>query len=334
MRKISLAIILSIAVLLLVSSVALAGSGVHSVYEEDGDGCTGCHRDHSITSLSTSSLAGEEATLSGTTQTTGSCLTCHGTAATGAYTNVEDGIFDITGRTGEGTGTPDAALLGGGFERVGAGDNSFTSRHEIDGIAYTVWDGGLLGDLDAPQITMECATCHDTHGTSNYRMLRDNVNGQDVTAFVESNETGFPGGGFVPHTSYGTYVPNFTDANYKSPTTSGQGMNGWCIACHSRLSDTQGPYDVEGDEGGPAMRFRHPVESISIQDYDYGGKSLNPTLTRPYLDQPGDQLQCLTCHRAHGTDASMTGRCIIAPTFNSSLLREVNRTVCQDCHQK
>ena len=39
----------------------------------------------------------------------------------------------------------------------------------------------ILGDLKdgPPQIEMSCSTCHDVHGSSNYRLLKDVVNGTD-----------------------------------------------------------------------------------------------------------------------------------------------------------
>ena len=57
MKRTGLTIVLSLLILLLATTVAVAGYGVHDIYEEDGDSCTGCHRDHSIESLSASTMA-------------------------------------------------------------------------------------------------------------------------------------------------------------------------------------------------------------------------------------------------------------------------------------
>jgi hypothetical protein len=77
------------------------------------------------------------------------------------------------------------------------------------------------------------------------------------------------------------------------------------------------------------------------------------------VNRPGDWIECLTCHRAHGTAAIMTGyakdtEVPLAPgetgdasvldtdgvpannfvASESALLRRDNRGVCESCHNK
>ncbi len=70
---------------------------------------------------------------------------------------------------------------------------------------------------------MDCGSCHDPHGTANYRILKSYVNGYYVggykpsgdpvnpqpDAFVSSNEAGFPASGFKLHTQYPGYTPSY-----------------------------------------------------------------------------------------------------------------------------
>ena len=78
-------------------------------------------------------------------------------------------------------------------------------------------------------IKMDCATCHDPHGSANYRILKAKVNGNavggytptgrtphdpDPNGFVSSVETGWPVNGFRLHTPYPDYEPNYTTPMY------------------------------------------------------------------------------------------------------------------------
>jgi len=81
-------------------------------------------------------------------------------------------------------------------------------------------------------------------------------------------------------------------------------------------------------------RYRHKMNTPIT------GGTYNLTTALPLQDPTGDgpsaddQLFCLTCHRAHGTNTSMTGLATVAPTNDSALLRIDNRGVCEECHKK
>ena len=256
-------------VLALIPGAAFANFGIHGGYVADTDACAGCHRAHTATSMITwtdSSNVDHNALLVGppTDQLYIFCYVCHSAGAPGASTNVETGIFDasVPGQVTESqTG---GNLNGGGFSSFMG--NAATSYHQYDGNSWVAWGQGTTEANTL--IKMDCGSCHDPHGSSNYRILKDYVNGHDVggylgnfasdpdpdpVPYVISNEDGFPVAGstdpllgtpaptdgFRLHRQYPNYKPNYTTARYaigRDPVSTSQnpnlGMAGWCTACH------------------------------------------------------------------------------------------------------
>lgn len=418
-------VLLSAFLLLLFSSrTASANFAIHGNFLADTDACAGCHRSHTATSPITwkdpwtpdpprSALL-----LSKASTVQQFCYTCHGTGAPGASTDVEDGIY-TSSSTLPTESVVGAVLNGGGFAGVGYG-KAVTSTHIIDSSIGTAWGGGTTGP--GTSMTLDCSSCHAVHGSSNYRLLGDVVNGHVVggyggnprtdidpppTPHVLSNEVGFPLEGFRLHTAYDgvsrspggrvypRYLPNYTTARYARPfdsngdgsADSDTGISGWCTACHEQYSSPSSPYDA-GDGGGTVMRFRHPV-NIPLSNWYEGEDPTRPIGDRaliidqtawqrsfvnppPFVDIPvehdpsvesgplaegaqvsdeSDYIGCLTCHRAHGTSARMSGYANasdpfkprpdnnpngrgVPPSNDSSLLRADNRGVCERCHNK
>lgn len=243
MRKLTLALAVAIAasVLLLTPGIALANFAIHGGYPMETDSCAGCHRAHTAaSSITWTNDAQQERSallLSSADETFEFCLTCHGDDAAGAATNVISGVYEARGPYG----TLGASLNGGGFERVGG--MATTSNHTFNGGSWGAWGGGATGREGiittgyGNQIVMSCSSCHDVHGSSNYRILRDVVNGVRVggynpvpnnpqnptpTPFVISNEPGYPAGGWLLHepgaAQVAGYRPNYTTPMYaKAP---------------------------------------------------------------------------------------------------------------------
>jgi predicted CXXCH cytochrome family protein len=427
-KRIAFVVLTACVLVFAFTGVAFANFGPHGGYLADTDACAGCHRAHtSFSSTGWTDLQGATRTsallVSGSTSMTDFCYACHGDGAPGASTNVQMGVYDSgpSGGTGTATGPTaavfaetnssyDATLNGGGFEKIGTAGKSVMSSHNMGALqgslvrwGYSDPNGGV-SNL-SPMATFGCNDCHDPHGSSNYRLLKDQVNGVTVggylatgtpNPYVISNEQGFPQGGFkkgaLGVADVANYVPNYTAPQYaQSP---GKAMSTWCSACHTDYNVTDGSkasstatYNY-GTAEGAQIRHRHPVDvPLSV------GTSLDPAnraLNTPLLNDSGLPLEmgygnvasgadhksaviwdargnvtCLTCHRAHGSESTMTGWAVadivqtspgkygpvkltpgtpgfgslgnplgVAPNYSGAILRFDNRGVCERCHNK
>lgn len=399
MRKFSilLAVAVVASVLFLLPGIALGNMAIHGGYSEDTDSCAGCHRAHTATSSITWFNGTEERSallISTAEQQFEFCFTCHGSEAAGAATNVWDGVYEGTAH-----GTNGAQLNSGAFSDDVVGMN----KHTYNGGSWGAWGGGNTGNLpDDPaavlatgtgaQIVMTCGSCHDVHGSSNYRLLKDMV-GPDPQAvvggylndsptnptpqpFVISNEEGYPQEGWrlgdAGAAQMDLYVPNYTEPKYaKAPALdTSKGMSGWCSGCHTQYMNESSVYNANDsfdfNQWGFVTRHRHPVNSElgafnGARDLNLDLIALRRTqgtgLPTAWADGESedikltDWIDCLTCHRSHGSDAEMTGWAmdqddgwitdtgaegpqIEYPGTKNSFLRLDNRGVCQQCHYK
>ena len=288
MKKLSFVIALSFALVLLFGGAAYANFGPHGGYATDTDSCAGCHRAHTsfstVTWVDTADNQHSALLVSSASTILEFCYACHGDAAPGASTNVEAGVFDAGPTSGIGSPAGSyayasasdfgAPLNGGGFRDAAyTVENSdtvifgaTTSMHDMDKGALTdpMWGAGV----SAPAGTNNtCTTCHDVHGSSNYRLLKDTVNGNVVGGYVGptgevpnplvvSAESNYPVGGWLKHDNgavqMSTYLPNYTAAEYKyngiapaldpiggASAFAGQhrSISTWCAACHEAYDD-------------------------------------------------------------------------------------------------
>ena len=423
-KRLALLFAVATIAVLLVPALAFANMYPHGNYLKDTDECAGCHRAHTSVSTVTwqdRTLTTKSALLVSSARNLYEfCYTCHDATSQGAVTNVEEGIYEDPSST---NGTYGAILNGGGFKYFG--DYSLgeatktTSTHIYTGAPWGAYGGGYTGKgtvgadglytdptdpLDAAkgqsvQLQMDCATCHDPHGSANYRLLKSLANGNYVGGYVPSgdpenpdpdpwvwsNEENYPAGGFELHSPATGYKPNYTTPLYVkgynvNASTGGEnatkGMSGWCVGCHSTYMTPKATYDKSNgttytamawtydaaDGGGLKLRHKHPINiplsnykgpdaaSMIVTDqvlplaHDFAGTGSNGTTTT------SDWVECLTCHRAHGTAVTMTGfasaegaRKVVGtdglphnvfPGDESALLRLDNRSVCQECHNK
>jgi predicted CXXCH cytochrome family protein len=431
--------ILAMGLVLLGGGSALANYGPHGGYgtwtdsntdglmtanevNPDSDACAGCHRAHTaVSSITWTDTGGgvKNALLLGAPSASlmAYCYTCHSDAGSGAATNVQAGVYDNTvARVGAGFATKigyatnqstnGAVLNGGGIEDMGGAGASMSSIHTVDGAAGIAWGESHAGSTTGPgaSMNMDCASCHDPHGSSNYRILKDTVNGIKVGGYLDAsvfdptpdpwvigNEVGYPTAGFGLHRNYAdplqnptgvAYQPDYTSARYAAAVglDSDKGMSGWCAACHTQYntvsSSGQGAYNAS-DGYGITVRHRHPVNQplstflgprpllidlVNSLNTPYGDGVDVPLEHLVATESRGtgqrnamtDYIGCLTCHRAHGSDAVMSGYANsissidpqpdsggvtpttqgVQPTMDSALLRADNRGVCERCHNK
>jgi predicted CXXCH cytochrome family protein len=316
-----------------VPGVALANYSIHGGYAMDTDACAGCHRAHtavspiewSYTDPDTSVTAtGSALLLSYAPSTDDFCYTCHGVAVLGANTNVEYGVYE--GTDPNAVNTDGSALNGGGFSAT-----MFSNTHNPIADGWYAYGGGTTGlhadDPNDPSgltlgasggiyVDVSCTVCHDVHGSSNYRLLKDQVNGIAVggylpdgtpTPFVISAETGYPVDGWLlgeaGAAQMDLYEPSYTEPLYaKAPGEDpAKGMSGWCASCHTQYVVQTSPYaandgyfydsdgdgadfdlngapDFEGDADLLVTRHRHPV---NVELTNYGGPRPLTIATNP-----------------------------------------------------
>lgn len=277
LKRFSFVLALTVVLLVAFASGAYANFGPHGGYANDTDACAGCHRAHtSFSTVGWTDAGGNthaSALLVGNATTmTQFCEACHGDDAPGASTNVASGVFDSGPSAGIGVtpgtvvdgvttayhtdSTFGAPLNGGGFDRMPdpyawqtsatVAYTAVTSSHEMD-VQGPLWGGGNA-PLSSGQMTLDCTSCHDPHGSSNYRLLKAQPNpsgpvvggytgtdGETPNAYVFSDEQGYPipnsvsnggggiadpdnpGGGWLKHQAgadqMAQYYPDYTDTS-------------------------------------------------------------------------------------------------------------------------
>lgn len=234
MKKFLFALVLGVALVFALASVAAADNGPHGGFTATTDACASCHRAHSAQYGSNSLLIMDPEAL---------CMSCHD--GTGAGTNVHDGVYSQAGANAYyGTtpsitneGTDGASLFGGGFANAvmatawsgaatynaayDAGSRPVTSVHNI-GVMGTVWGSGAANSTNGA-IVLECTSCHDPHGNAgfvgttttkaaSYRLLRyvpQGSNGFTSPGTVNWSGGAFPAGGSNGTTTGWTVPDNF-----------------------------------------------------------------------------------------------------------------------------
>ena len=187
-----------------------------------------------------------------------------------------------------------------------AGHNINAPSHGIysDG-TYMTSPGGHF-----PSAQLECTSCHDPHGNTNFRMLWGvgvEPSRPIVFAFPAPDAEGID--------FYQEVETDNLHTAYRS------GVSDWCGNCHGQYHD---------EFAGSA--FKHPVDhdlesSIATFYNNYNGSTDpfggNPATaylaTVPYEDQtvtttttsgpsPTSRVMCLSCHRAHASSSPRSGR--------------------------
>ncbi|MFQ5854384.1 MAG: cytochrome c3 family protein [Anaerolineae bacterium] len=321
MRRLLLISALVVALAFLLVGTAAADNGPHTgLYTTTTDACAGCHRAH---------RGKAEYLLKETTQLA-LCFSCHGSAATGADTNVEDGVY-LERASGGAYGDVGEGLRGGGFVNAlmdpdmdqTTASASVTSKHSVEETG-TIWGNEDFGTGPGKTgVTLRCGSCHNPHGFADqdiYRVLRPIPEDSDATSEV-----------VVPDEEPKKYNVEYWSGDpailvgYRDPMADewmfsdrDQRFAEWCAQCHWRYLAN----DFSGT-GDPIFNYRHATH-VQISPAN------------------ANILVCQTCHVAHGTSATMAAYSgsVEWPddtpgggAVDSRLLHVNNRGVCIQCHE-
>ena len=166
-------------------------------------------------------------------------------------------------------------------------------------------------------MTVVCTTCHDPHGSPNYRNLRTDPAGKGGSVAVMAKQTVLPDGSNPAQ----VYVPG--NVTYKS------GISDWCGSCHGQFHGRS-----SSQEGTGSPWFRHPQDQAisSGRHADFPSWS-GTVVNRVPVQNPNDdvvpstddQVFCLSCHKAHGS----ANRAALFFSDGATVT-----STCQQCHNK
>lgn len=310
--------------------VAFAAVYFHGDFTSDSQSCGGCHITHGA--------ATAQLLVRGPTETD-FCYYCHGEGRGTSGYDVETGMI-----TGQGVKRPSYA---GGFRQsidpsrstVGGQVYNNTSVHGIE-------KAMRLGSLDELPLdgdipgggswagSFKCGSCHDPHAGGQYpsvpyknprllRMTLLDTTARAVYMYIDYSQT-------------------------QLPLEYGSGFNRWCGGCHDAFNtEGAGRTGSIGYSNGSVMKFRHEV-GVNIPDKifstDLGfGLPISTNTNGAGPGAPQWKLDCLTCHRAHGSSVNVSVGFSRFKTYNavdnfganevqSALLRLPDRGVCSNCH--
>lgn len=320
--KAAATLVATLAFVALLSGDAYANFGPHgSPGSGDTDVCAACHRAHSsYAPLTYTDRRGDQRyglLISGASSMMEFCLACHGSQTPGASTDVYDGKFDSGPSDSVGGGTAvganpyqtdsvfDGALNGGAFDP----DKATSSHNMALNNQVPMWGSYSNGDSPKTWGLFTCVDCHDPHGSSNYRLLRDQLDGSVVVGgygkagsdpWVISNEVGYPQTGFLKGpggvAQMQGYRPNYTTPHIAANQPE-KSLSTWCAGCHTAYAqrDDGSPISVDGQtmygsydykvgatiyEGagtsagaiGAQLRHRHPVNVDVAAGPSNGGR--------------------------------------------------------------
>ena len=214
------------------------------------------------------------------------CLSCHDGSTPGAPNVLSDG-----------SGTVDWA--GGTFPR--SDQATTTNAHHLGSPTPEVPPGGTI------PMVLTCTTCHDPHGNNNYRNLRPDPTRTNLSAVTILS--------YQPLVADGTNAAQvYTGANiiYKS------GVSAWCGQCHGMSDPGVGhPIDLQ-------------IWKAKNADYSQWVTNRLPFVpvnspTDNVIPSHDDQVNCLSCHKAHGS--TNTSALIYADGVSVD-------STCQECHNQ
>ncbi len=242
------------------------------------------------------------------------CLFCHD----GTDVRAPDVLAPVTMYNGSGD-----EHSGAGFFEFSGGTAS-GKGHDLDVDAATVPFSTLT------HISLTCASCHDPHGSTNFRNLLTAPAGGAGTPVVLGVDVFTSVSPADPPTAAGSIAAyRASNIGYKSS------MSAWCVQCHDQphtvsmidkslpdlthwVNGTGAGFGVQtGDtiEGVPRLRFKNPAATDYVTartvgqgnqgicescHFAHGGPYLKD-LVWPYLEVPAQADTNSGCYQCHGT---------------------------------
>ncbi|TAK76620.1 MAG: hypothetical protein EPO16_06945 [Dehalococcoidia bacterium] len=231
------------------------------------------------------------------------------------------------------TSSGNAILNGGGFMFVGGA--AVTSRHNADPADSSTnpwgYNANTGQNTNALSAALQCTSCHNPHGSNNYRILKESVNSLTVNvkawydgAFTKQEgarglESGAPADKYIKE----YYASSGDSANGGKGDP---GIGSLCGACHTAYPST-GARTAYTQGGTTHYRHRTEMPFANWMNPDTGRTSQNPE-TQPLGSLAGQAatwgvfpalrlasnvsddnsvVTCLTCHRVHGSASTMDG---------------------------
>lgn len=182
---------------------------------------------------------------------------------------------------------------------AGAFPDDGTNAHDLNQTTPVIPPGGTV------PMVLGCTTCHDPHGNDNYRNLRpDPTRTGQTPVTVIARQTKIPG------TDPREEVYVTANIVHKS------GVSAWCGKCHGATDPGIGHSVDQPLWGSPSASYpqwvsttqpRVPVHSPSDN----------------VIPSTDDQVMCLSCHKAHGSQNHASLIYADGATLDST---------CQECH--
>ncbi len=289
-------------------------SNPHGYYSDNPGLCGNCHYTHKAMGPS----------LVAATTANNLCVTCHD--GTQSKYDVLSGKYRGPGSVGNDVyrGTWYNSIAGPygtiGGKTVANSAYQPTSRHDLDIYNYSA-PGNNIENLEVADAHLSCASCHDPHGSENYRLLR-----ADMRCSVDPT---------APLLDIDAYT--VTGATYES-TIYVQGAVDFCGSCHSDFNQGAGAGSTAArttDQAGFDLSaastdmYMHAV-NVNAQFTTETGVHITPPTNLPYEN---GKVICQTCHFTHGT--INTGDHVRRDGVPSTVLKRFDQTVgCEACHNK
>lgn len=312
---------------------ASANAGPHGGYTLTTSACAGCHRAHTAQSEA----------LVKTDSVYALCTSCHsGLVSTDVVHGVLQGATNTDGVTPR-------KLNGGGFVQQDAAN--VTSRHKVEGVPINGTpfvgdvaafgsqngDGTPAADVGTGVVgKLECTSCHNPHGSTNYRILIDGQGGYMGDPKWVANDPDLLG--WVAYQvlatrddapNYGFDFTNVADcpvmatlpAGTPTPYGGGVGPGSKCVMRYTSGIMSSGTTVPDTTKGMNAFCATCHKSYLTLSGSAHRANSLNtpvstvgpgtPTIVPPYiypgLQDSGDGAGNIARYR-HAVDRTYTGR--------------------------